>query len=496
MLFHSIIFLFGFLPLTWGVFRLLAAVHRERAAMGWIVLMSLVFYGYWNPAYLLLIIGSIGVNYSIGSRIGPADGVGSAAVRRWLLYAGLAFNLGLLGYYKYANFFIDSFNAVSGLSFNFTHVILPLGISFFTFQKIAYLIDAYSGRTGRYTLLEYAFFVTFFPQLIAGPIVQHSQIIPQLEDPKTFRFRPIDIGVGLTIFAIGLFKKMVLADGSAIYVGPVFDAAVQGHALSVGAAWGGALAYTFQLYFDFSGYSDMAIGLARLFGIKLPINFDAPYRATSIVEFWRRWHITLSRFLRNFLYIPLGGNRHGILIRYRNLLVTMLLGGLWHGAGWTFVLWGGLHGAYLIVNHAFDAILPRRLASSLSGSSLARLAGWALTFLAVVVAWVFFRARDLSSASHLLATMFGGSSGASPVTLDSPWLWLAAVGVVAFAFPSTHDYLSRFTPVLDPPPERSRYMGIAWQPTFFHGLAIGLLVFLIFRKYFVLQPTEFLYFNF
>jgi D-alanyl-lipoteichoic acid acyltransferase DltB (MBOAT superfamily) len=493
MLFHSAIFLFAFLPLTWLVFRGLASLGRRQLALGWVVLMSLVFYGYWNPAYLALIVISIAVNFTIGSRITPDGGLGEGT-RRWLLYAGLAFNLGLLGYYKYANFFVDSLRGLTGVSFNLAHVILPLGISFFTFQKIAFLVDAWQGRTGRYTLVEYCFFVTFFPQLIAGPIVQHHQIIPQLERAETFRFRATDLWVGLTIFAIGLFKKMVLADGSAVFVSPVFGGVAQ-DGVATTDAWAGTLAYAFQLYFDFSGYSDMAIGLARMFGILLPVNFNAPYRATSIVEFWRRWHITLSLFLRNYLYIPLGGNRHGFLLRYRNLLVTMLLGGLWHGAGWTFVIWGGLHGLYLVANHAADALVFKRLPASVATSAPVRVLGWAATFFCVLVAWVFFRASDFASAGSVLHGMFSGAHQPQ-LLVENPWPWLLAMAVVVWIFPTTHDYLSRYTPALDPPPPRSRYAQMAWRPTFVHGVAIGVLVFLTFRKYFVLQPTEFLYFNF
>jgi len=497
MLFHSPIFLFAFLPVTWGIFRLLASLGRRQVALAWVVLMSLVFYGYWNPAYLILIVGSIAVNFTVGMRIAPGGSALSDPTRRWLLYGGLIFNLGLLGYFKYANFFVDSLHGITGWSFNLAHVILPLGISFFTFQKIAFLVDAYQGRTGKYTLIEYCFFVTFFPQLIAGPIVQHHQIIPQLERPETFRFRATDLWVGLTIFAIGLFKKMVLADGCAIYVSPVFGGAGAHAGLGALDAWAATLAYAFQLYFDFSGYSDMAIGLARMFGLLLPVNFNAPYRATSIIEFWRRWHITLSRFLRNYLYIPLGGNRQGMFLRYRNLLVTMLLGGLWHGAGWTFVFWGGLHGLYLIGNHAAEALVFKRLPASVSGSRPVRLLGLVATFFCVLMAWVFFRADDFTSATSVLKAMFGGGhGGAMSLMPDNPWPWLLMVAVIVWAFPTTHDYLWRYTPALDPPPPRSRYARLAWQPMFVHGMAIGILIFLTFRKYFVLQPTEFLYFNF
>ena len=395
MLFNSYVFLFAFLPATLAGFYLLCRYDR-RLALAWLVLASLFFYGWWNPAYVGLLLGSMVFNYVLARRLRG---------RRGLLTFGIAGNLGLLGYYKYCNFFIDNLNAWTGSDYQVAPIVLPLAISFITFQQIAYLVDAWRGNLRDDSPLGYMLFITFFPQLIAGPIVHHHQVLPQFARAP-LRWRHDNAAVGLTLFAIGLFKKVVLADGIAPYSDAVFDAAARGESLSLLEAWGGALAYTLQLYFDFSGYADMAIGGARLFGIRLPINFYSPYQAHNIVEFWRRWHITLSHFLRNYLYIPLGGNRKGKARRYLNLIVTMLLGGLWHGAGWTFVIWGLLHGVYLAINHAWQA-LRQSLGWGGQGGWSGRLAGGALTFVAVVIAWVFFRAESLDAALQVLAGMAG-----------------------------------------------------------------------------------------
>jgi len=313
------------------------------------------------------------------------------------LTAGVAGDLLVLGYFKYAGFLAANLNAVfsTGLTLD---ILLPVGISFYTFTQIAFLVDAYRGNVARYALPHYSLFVTYFPHLIAGPILHHKDMIPQFERIEAKRPSPHLILCGLIIFAIGLFKKTCLADG----IQPLVSLAFGPNAPSFDQAWIGALAYTFQLYFDFSGYSDMAIGISLMFGIFLPLNFDSPYKASSIIDFWRRWHMTLSQFLRDYLYIPLGGNRHGRIWRYVNLMVTMGLGGLWHGAAWTFVAWGALHGAYLCINHAWSnygpAVAPRF-------APLAKLAALMLTFLSVVVAWVFFRADNMSTAIYVLSKM-------------------------------------------------------------------------------------------
>ncbi len=496
MLFHSLEFLFCFLPVTWLGF--LAAVRwgGTRLACGWLAVASLVFYAWWNPPYVALIAGSILVNFGLGRAVRPPPDGGGRRHRMGLLWLGLALNLGTLGYFKYANFFVENLELVMSSSLNFERVILPLAISFFTFQQVAYLVDAFREETERYGFVEYAFFVSFFPQLIAGPIVQHREVLPQISRE---RWRPIRIEnwqVGATIFVIGLFKKMVLADGCAEFANPLFDFAGEGHQLGAAGAWVGALAYTFQLYFDFSGYSDMAIGLARIFGIVLPMNFDAPYRAANVIDFWRRWHITLSRFLRDYLYIPLGGNRGGVLLRSRNVLITMLLGGLWHGAGWTFIVWGGLHGVYLVINHWCRG----------RGWRIFQIqaVSWAITFVAVVAGWVVFRAETLGTAGSLLSSMagFGGAAAG-----DGPHLrsildglsavsWLLIVAAVAFLAPTTQTYLRDFVPVLNFETSPAARRLPAWRPSPAHGMLLGVLMFFVFRRYFSLAPTEFLYFNF
>jgi alginate O-acetyltransferase complex protein AlgI len=341
---------------------------------------------------VLLLLASIAFNYGIGwllvSRVLPGP-------RRFtILTIGVAGDLVALGYFKYAGFLVANVDAMFSTSFT-VDVLLPVGISFYTFTQIAFLVDAWRGNVARYGLPHYVLFVTYFPHLIAGPILHHKDMIPQFERGETKRPDPHLILCGLIIFAIGLFKKTCLADGIQPLVGPAFGA----NTPSFDQAWIGALAYTFQLYFDFSGYSDMAIGISLMFGIFLPLNFNSPYKATSIIDFWRRWHMTLSQFLRDYLYIPLGGNRRGPVMRYVNLMITMLLGGLWHGAAWTFVVWGALHGAYLCINHAWIRFGPRLV------SPAASVAGLVLTFLCVVVAWVFFRADSLSSALYVLSRM-------------------------------------------------------------------------------------------
>ena len=403
MLFNSFEFIFAFLPCTLLLYVL--CLRRRKTEIGFAVLVSasLFFYGYWNPAYLFLILFSIFFNYYVGKLISRFSGQPSKLV----MICGVGINLALLGYFKYANFFVDNINAVFSTSLQLEKIFLPLAISFFTFQQISYLVDVWEGKAREYNLLHYSLFVCFFPQLIAGPIVHHSEMLPQFMRRDALPSWTKNIAVGISIFSIGLFKKTVLADSLSAYVGPVYDSPAAGQ-LDFFTACGSTLAYTFQLYFDFSGYSDMAIGCARMFGITLPLNFFSPYKANSIVDFWRRWHITLSRFLRDYLYISLGGNRRGKSRRYINLFLTMLLGGLWHGAGWTFVVWGCLHGTYLMINHAWSKLLTvARL--DWRESSVYNASCWLLTFLAVVVSWVFFRAPTLEQANSILLAMSGAN---------------------------------------------------------------------------------------
>jgi D-alanyl-lipoteichoic acid acyltransferase DltB (MBOAT superfamily) len=429
MLFNSPEFLFGFLPVTLAAFFAIARAGAAPAA-GWLVAASLFFYGWWDARYLALLAASIALNFAVGGWLARSRAVAGHARRRAVLALGIGANLALLGYYKYAGFFAATLNQLAGAGLPVPEIVLPLGISFFTFTQIAYLVDAARGEAADYNPVHYALFVTYYPHLIAGPILHHREMMPQFADAAVYRPDREALALGLTIFLLGLAKKVVLADGFSPYAREAFAAADAGAALTFFAAWGGALAYTLQLYFDFSGYSDMAVGLAKMMRIDLPVNFRSPYKAASIIDFWRRWHITLSRFLRDYLYLPLGGNRRGPARRYANLMITMLLGGLWHGAGWTFVLWGALHGAYLMVNHAWRGVAARLPPLPAPARAAGRAAGWALTFLAVVVAWVFFRAETLDGALGMLGAMAGANGAVLPAQLIAlaPWLAFVADG--------------------------------------------------------------------
>lgn len=407
MLFNSYIFIFAFLPTAVLGFHLTSKYLQHQHVLYWLILSSLFFYGWWNPAYLLLIVSSILFNYLISAHLREQQG-------KAILIIGIGLNLALLGYYKYANFFVENLNHLTGNSYHLETIILPLAISFFTFQQITYLVDAYRGITKDHDFTHYCLFVTFFPQLIAGPIVHHKEMLPQFLKRENIGIRTENIAIGLTIFTIGLFKKVVIADSMATYATPIFDAAEQGIPLSLLEAWSGALAYSLQLYFDFSGYSDMAIGLARMFNITLPINFFSPYKAHNIIDFWRRWHITLSTFLRDYVYIPLGGNRKGALQQRTNLMITMLLGGLWHGAGWTFVLWGGVHGLLLILNHSWLLFKQRFTSPDGFQRPITILTARTITLITIIATWVLFRAESMDGAVTLYQGMLGQNGIALP----------------------------------------------------------------------------------
>ena len=453
MLFTTATFAFLFLPIVLVGYYLLGARSQRLTAL-WLFVASLFFYGYWLPEFTLLLLVSIAGNFACGLAIARANGrtepAGKTVAGKAWLVAGIVFNLGLLGYFKYANFFVDNLNAVFGTGWDLGKVILPIGISFYSFTQIAYLVDLWRGLVHEQAPVRYGLFVSFFPQLVAGPVLHHSQMMPQFAQASVYRFDAANFSGGLMIFAIGLFKKIVLADGVAPYADAVFVPADGGAMPTPAEAWIGALAYTAQLYFDFSAYSDMAIGLAWMFNIRIPYNFNSPYKALSITDFWRRWHMTLSTFLRDYLYVPLGGNRRGKVRRYVNLGLTMVLGGLWHGAGWTFVLWGTLHGAYLMVNHAFRAATERLgLADRLDRSRAFAAGSWALTFVCVVVAWVFFRAQTFDGAVRIVSAMFGvadGAPAAGPNVLlwnaglpsDTAIGWLAALLAMAVLLPNSN----------------------------------------------------------
>jgi D-alanyl-lipoteichoic acid acyltransferase DltB (MBOAT superfamily) len=494
MLFNSFEFILLFLPLTLAVYFLLGRNQLYQMAIAWLVAASLFFYGWWNPAYLGLLIGSILFNYTFGATIARQRG----RRRRLLLIVGITANLAVLGYFKYANFFLDNLNILTGGDWDLGTIILPLGISFITFQKIAYLVDAYQGKTHEYNLLHFSLFVTFFPQLIAGPIVHHRDVMPQFAERAMHIFRHENLSIGLSIFIIGLFKKVVIADNLAKYATPIFAAAADGTTLTLVEAWFGALAYSFQLYFDFSGYSDMAIGLARMFGVRLPLNFHSPYKATSIIEFWRRWHMTLSRFLRDYLYIPLGGNRHGAARRYLNLLITMLLGGLWHGASWTFVIWGGLHGFALLVNHAWRSLLERLSLQALTGYRAYRFGAVSITFGFVVIGWVYFRAADAATATAMLKSMLGYNGldwqhafVNELVHRDNALKWIAASALLAWFAPNTQQLFVRYAPSIDTVHGAGR---LKWMPTMPWAVFLTLLA--LVGIYHLNRVSEFLYFQF
>ncbi len=395
MLFHTQLFLLIFLPLALGGYYLAA---RSRAArQWWLLLASLGFYGYWDPRFLPLLAGSVVINWLFSKYYS------SSWPRRFLVPAGVALNLLVLGIFKYANFFGSILADIELLPTQTWSIVLPLGISFFTFQQISYLVDRSRGGEGGgapvYGFREYAAYVCFFPQLIAGPIVRHDELIGQFGlDPWRDGLQE-RLSRGAVLLTIGLIKKLVLADTLARVADPLFGAAEGGADLALGAAWTAAGAFGLQIYFDFSAYSDMAIGIALMFGLVLPINFNAPYIADSIRDFWRRWHMTLSRFLRDYLYIPLGGSRHGEARLLAALMATMLLGGLWHGAGWTFVAWGGIHGVGLAINHLWNQ----------HGKPLPKPLAWIFTLTVVYFAWVLFRAETFEAAASIMAGMAGAN---------------------------------------------------------------------------------------
>jgi len=526
MLFNSYGFIFVFLPIAIVGFYILGSKGNQRMAIMWLFSASLFFYGWWNPVYLSLIIISLMFNYTTGLALRKYVHPSS---RKCILTIGIAANIVALGYYKYANFVVDNLHVALGTNYHLEKIILPLAISFFTFEQIAYVVDAYRGETEEYDFPRYSLFVIFFPQLIAGPIVHHDEMIPQFSKDKTFRLNPENFAVGLTIFTIGLFKKVVLADRLAEYGTPVFAVAETVVPLTFFEAWLGALAYTFQLYFDFSGYSDLAIGTARMFGIRLPLNFHSPYQANSIIEFWRRWHMTLSRFLRDYLYIPLGGNRKGEVRRSINVMLTMLLGGLWHGAGWNFVIWGVLHGFYLLVNHAWRSLTGSLGRDMRRTSMCGRGTSWLLTFTAVVVAWVFFRAESYDGAINMLLGMSGQQGFALPFhylgflnksfylgdsiaelglvfdhrvfvgggfTSASVELLMVA-GILACYGPNTQQFMIRYTPALSAGHGEIKAWRFSWlQWEISRAWALGVALAFIFSVFHLTRITEFLYFNF
>jgi len=509
MLFNSGTFLFAFLPLAMLGFALAFRWRGLEAAWTWLAAASVFFYGWWNPVHVPLLLASVTLNYLLARRLSLLGSQSS----HWLLVAGVVINLGLLGWFKYWHFFASNVAACFGQEWHGQPLELPLGISFFTFHQLTYLLHCRADRDQNTSFRHYLLYVTFFPQLIAGPIVRPHEMLPQLQQPRKRVFPWSDLSVGFTLLSFGLFKKMVVADSVAVWVAPVFDHVYDVGHVAMLDAWVAVMAYTLQLYFDFSGYSDMALGLARMFGVDLPANFFSPYKACSIVDFWRRWHITLSSFLRDYLYIPLGGSRKGPVRRSVNLLLVMFIGGLWHGAGWTFALWGLWHGGCLLINHLSTQVGLMQHLPRLTGKVLS----WSLTFLAVILGWTLFRAPDLASAVSIAQSLFGYNGIQLPpgwleklpllaqvgITAHSDWqifagpaqlLTLAALLMAAVALPNTLQITRAvFTPPNQPglPDEKTACL---WQPTARWAILTGAA--LTISLLHLGRISEFLYFQF
>jgi alginate O-acetyltransferase complex protein AlgI len=545
VLFNSHGFLFVFLPFALAGFFGLGVVSRT-AALRWIIFVSLVFYALWRPLNVVIIAPSILVNFLVARVLQRL-----AADEKWhrtsqlVLLLGIAFNVAFLGYFKYLDFGITTINDVFGTNMLLAHVILPLGLSFITFQKIAFLVDVQSRRVTSFTFQGYCLFVLFFPQLVAGPIVHYREMIPQFHDAPC-RFNREDFTVGLTLLSFGLFKKAVLADHVAAVVTPIYTQAASGAPPSLLLAWGAAVGFTLQVYFDFSGYTDMALGLARFFGIRLPPNFYSPLKASSIIDFWLRWHMTLTRFLTAYIFNPLtlwltrrraARGRPGIVgakttfgafayLLMFPILLTMLVSGLWHGAGYGFIVWGLIHGLYLTINHAWRLVRPRFWADRTSYERFMRLPGLTLTFVSVAAAMVFFRSPTLTSAIHLVKGLVGLNGLALPqgiydhLGLLAVWLhragvasvspeiwsgrefgtmvmWIISLMVIVLAFPNTLQLLARYEPALGIKPPNTAVTGgrhIEWNASL--AWAIGVSVLLAIGVASIGGYSEFIYWQF
>ncbi|CAM3003012.1 MBOAT family O-acyltransferase [Legionella worsleiensis] len=512
MLFNSYQFLFLYLPIVlFGTYLLI--YFFKPGVVPWLLTFSLLFYGWWNPVYLTLLLTSIGFNFIVGKLIVQST---IQSHKKCYLILGIAANLAALFYFKYMNFFIQNINSLAHTNFNFYNIILPLGISFFTFTQIAFLVDAYYEKVKQFGIFNYSLFVTYFPHLIAGPIIHHKDVMPQFNkilDTKEFPLMRYFM-IGLTIFIIGLFKKVCLADTLAPKVNYIFDIPGKGYELSFVDSWMGAIGYTLQLYFDFSGYSEMAIGLSFMIGIKLPINFFSPYKAVNIIDFWRRWHMSLSRFFRDYLYIPLGGSKKGPFRKYLNLFIVMVIVGFWHGAGWTFILWGTYHGTLLILNHSWHTVKNQlisqfdfKITSGFMKKTI-QLLSIALTFFCVVIGWVLFRANDFATAHNFYQGMFHyhnyyyGSSGLLTLLNYIFFGLFLLAGLIICAFmPNTIELMKSAHAILDSQQvnsinaNKSNTLSLIWKPSLAYGLVIGAALY--FSLTTISQtPSTFLYFNF
>lgn len=493
MLFNSYSFLIFFLPFSLAFYTLFQSLKNKNYTIKYLFILSLVFYGYWNLNYLPLLLISILFNYSISLLIER---------RAVTYYIGLIGNIALLIYYKYCQFLLENIDYLLNIPMTTHESDLPLGISFFTFTQIAFLTDRYQRKINPPNLTDYGLFITFFPHLMAGPILHHKEIMPQFSNKLQKLLSWENIAIGLTIFSIGLFKKTILADSLAPYANTIFDTASKGSVTFI-EAWLGSIAYSFQLYFDFSGYSDMAIGLARVFGIIFPLNFNSPYKSTDIITFWRRWHITLSRFLRDYIYIPLGGNRKGLLRRHLNLLLTMLIGGLWHGAAWTFVLWGGLHGGYLVINHYWQHLKTRYLSSIINDQNpFYKVAAQGITFIAVMVGWVYFKSDSIPTANNIIQSLSLGhfdlkSNIYSMHEIKTLVTLVFIIGVIVFFAPNTQQLLKNYSPAIETyPNEIGEYKVnlFQWSPSISLSALCALITIVSFLS--LGHISEFLYYKF
>ena len=544
MLFNSYLFILGFLPVTAVLFYLFGR-RSPTQALRWLIFASLVFYAWWRPLNVAIILPSIVINFVLARRLQrlSADDEHARAAKITLI-GGILFNVAFLGYFKYTTFLTQAVNDTFGTSFVLTHIILPLGISFITFQKIAFLIDVHARRIESFTFRDYALFVLFFPQLIAGPIVHYREVMPQFQRASC-RFDPTDFSVGLTLFCFGLFKKAFLADGIAPYVTAIYERAAHGDPVSLIPAVFAALGFTLQIYFDFSGYSDMAIGAARLFGVKLPANFDSPLKARSIIDYWLRWHMTLTRFLTAYVYNPLLlwltrrrlargkpalGGRNVTLSAFFTLLafptlVTMAISGLWHGAGYTFIVWGVLHGVFLSINHGWRLLKAKYGQKTVRQQGPGHWSGFVLTFLAVILAMVFFRAPTIESAWSLLRGIIGLNGIGFPAAIfdhlgplvdllertgggaETWWgavdfisltAWTLLLLSIAMFCPNSTQLLARYEPAVGLPPSSAALSGwaarLTWRPTLKWGVAVAALAFAAVLRFG--GPSEFLYWQF
>jgi alginate O-acetyltransferase complex protein AlgI len=544
MLFNSYEFIFVFLPLCFAVFLLLGKASRELA-LSWLIVASLIFYAWWRPINVPIIGVSLAINYSLARWLQSlAQDASRSRLRTGVLIVGIIFNIAFLGYFKYTDFALTAMNDIAGTNFVLRHIILPLGISFITFQKIAFLLDVHSGRIESFKLRDYLLFVLFFPQLIAGPIVHYREMMPQFRQ-NPCRFDADGLVVGLTLFCFGLFKKAVLADGIAAYVTPVYDAAVAGTPISLFQGWFAALGFTLQLFFDFAGYSEMAAGLARIFGVRLPMNFFSPLQATSIIDFWSRWHMTLTRFLTAYLYNPIllwltrrryakGKGSAGAAARPAGFgrflsmvatptLLTMLVSGLWHGAGYLFILWGLVHGVYLTINHAWRKFGPRLWSSKERYERFMRPVGFLLTFYGVVATMVLFRSPNAHAAVNVFQGMLGlhgielppvmahkaaafGALGhliraadMSAIYFLTQQAWMLVLLLIALTLPNVIQMMRAYQPMLESE-QRAAISGLpafrswTWSPSLLWALYLSLLIAAAIMR--VGGPSEFLYWQF